>query len=66
MCRWGGVELRVPVRGDKAALMGTVRKNAEEALRLHKTRRTGDLTRRSAALEELVQRGRPAMVRRAP
>ena len=52
--RGGGVELRVPVRGDKAALMGTVRKNAEEALRLHKTRRAGDLTRRSAALEELA------------
>ena len=52
--RGGGVELRVPVRGDKAALMGTVRKNAQEALRLHKTRRAGDLTRRSAALEELA------------
>ena len=52
--RGGGVELRVPVRGDKAALMGTVRKNAEEALRLHKTRRASDLTRRSAALEELA------------
>ena len=52
--RGGGIELRVPVRGDKAALMGTVRKNAEEALRLHKTRRAGDLTRRSAALEELA------------
>ena len=52
--RGGRVELRVPVRGDKAALMGTVRKNAEEALRLHKTRRAGDLTRRSAALEELA------------
>ena len=52
--RGGRVELRVPVRGDKAALMGTVRKNAQEALRLHKTRRAGDLTRRSAALEELA------------
>ena len=53
--RGGGVELRVPVRGDKAALMGTVRKNAQEALRLHKTRRAGDLTQRSAALEELAE-----------
>ena len=52
--RGGGVELRVPVRGDKAALMGTVRSNAQEALRLHKTRRASDLTRRSAALEELA------------
>ena len=47
--------MRVPARGDKAALMGTVRKNAEEALRLHKTRRAGDLTQRSAALEELAE-----------
>ena len=52
--RGGGVELRVPVRGDKAALMGTVRSNAQEALRLHKTRRAGDLTQRAAALEELA------------
>ena len=28
--------------------------NAEETLHLHKTRRAGDLTRRSAALEELA------------
>ena len=53
--RGGGVELRVPVRGDKAALMGTVRSNAQEALRLHKTRRAGDLTQRAAALEELAE-----------
>ena len=49
------LDVRVPARGDKAALMGTVRKNAEEALRLHKTRRAGDLTQRSAALEELAE-----------
>ncbi|EEH66758.1 hypothetical protein HMPREF0058_0378, partial [Actinomyces urogenitalis DSM 15434] len=53
--RGAKVELRVPQRGDKAALMDTVRKNAEEALRLHKTRRAGDLTQRSQALEELAQ-----------
>ena len=53
--RGARVDLRVPARGDKAALMGTVRKNAEEALRLHKTRRAGDLTQRSAALEELAE-----------
>ena len=53
--RGGRVDVRVPARGDKAALMGTVRKNAEEALRLHKTRRAGDLTQRSAALEELAE-----------
>ena len=53
--RGGRVDVRVPARGDKAALMGTVRKNAEEALRLHKPRRAGDLTQRSAALEELAE-----------
>lgn len=52
--RGARVELRVPLRGDKAALLETVRKNAEEALRLHKTRRAGDLTQRSQALEELA------------
>ncbi|WP_366179842.1 excinuclease ABC subunit UvrC [Actinomyces timonensis] len=53
--RGAAVDLRVPARGDKAALMETVRKNAEEALRLHKTRRAGDLTQRSAALDELAE-----------
>jgi uvrABC system protein C len=53
--RGGRVEVRVPRRGDKAALMDTMRRNAEEALRLHKTRRAGDLTQRSAALEELAE-----------
>ena len=53
--REGKVDLRVPKRGDKAALMGTVRKNAEEALRLHKTRRAGDLTQRTLALDELAE-----------
>ena len=53
--RGGRVDVRVPARGDKAALMGTVRKNDGEALRLHKTRRAGDLTQRSAALEELAE-----------
>ncbi|WP_139738973.1 excinuclease ABC subunit UvrC [Actinomyces wuliandei] len=53
--RGARVDLRVPRRGDKAALMETVRRNAEESLRLHKTRRAGDLTQRSQALEELAQ-----------
>ena len=53
--RGARVDVRVPARGDKAALMGTVRKNAEESLRLHKTRRASDLTQRSAALEELAE-----------
>ncbi|WP_250738914.1 excinuclease ABC subunit UvrC, partial [Actinomyces sp. 186855] len=53
--RGAKVDLRVPRRGDKAALMDTVRKNAEEALRLHRTRRAGDLTQRAQALEELAE-----------
>ena len=53
--RGGKVDLRVPQRGDKAALMDTVRRNAEEALRLHKTRRAGDLTQRTLALDELAE-----------
>ena len=53
--RGAKVDLRVPQRGDKAALMDTVRKNAQEALRLHKTRRAGDLTQRALALDELAE-----------
>ena len=47
------VRLRVPQRGEKKDLLETVRKNADEALRLHRLRRTGDLTARSKALEDL-------------
>ncbi|HEY4614539.1 MAG TPA: excinuclease ABC subunit UvrC, partial [Citricoccus sp.] len=53
--RGAKVALRVPRRGDKRALMETVQENAEMALRLHKTRRSGDLTTRSAALRELQE-----------
>ena len=49
------VDIRVPQRGDKKDLMGTVVRNAEQALALHKTRRGGDLTTRSQALEELQE-----------
>ena len=52
--RGGKVELRVPQRGDKAALMETVSRNAKQALALHKTRRASDLTTRSVALQELA------------
>ncbi|MBB5959073.1 excinuclease ABC subunit C [Saccharothrix tamanrassetensis] len=45
--------LRVPQRGDKRALMETVERNAKEAFQQHKLRRAGDLTARSAALQEL-------------
>jgi excinuclease ABC subunit C len=53
--RGAKVDIRVPRRGDKAALMSTVRENAEQALKLHKTRRAGDLTNRSLALQELQE-----------
>lgn len=53
--RGSAVHIRVPRRGDKAELMDTVRQNAEMALSLHKSRRSGDLTARSAALKELQE-----------
>ena len=49
------VSLRVPQRGDKRALMETVRKNAKEQLRQHKLKRVGDLTARSAALQDIQE-----------
>jgi excinuclease ABC subunit C len=49
----GRVDLRVPQRGDKKALLETVARNAAEALALHKTRRASDLTTRSRALQEI-------------
>jgi excinuclease ABC subunit C len=53
--RGSKVEIRVPQRGDKRALAETVLRNAEHALALHKTRRSGDLTSRSQALRELQE-----------
>ncbi|WP_084958192.1 excinuclease ABC subunit UvrC [Thermoactinospora rubra] len=52
--RKGRVELRVPQRGDKKALMETVERNAREALAQHKIRRASDLTTRSRALQEIA------------
>lgn len=51
--RGAKVEIKVPQRGDKAALMETVALNAEQAMKLHKSKRAGDLTQRSLALREL-------------
>ena len=51
--RGGRVNLRVPRRGDKKALLETVTRNAAESLALHKTRRASDLTTRSLALQEI-------------
>jgi excinuclease ABC subunit C len=53
--RGSAVSLRVPQRGDKRALMETVRRNAQQALALHKTKRASDLTTRSRALEEIAE-----------
>ena len=53
--RRGVVDVRVPQRGDKRSLMETVGRNAGQALTLHKTRRAGDLTTRSQALQEIQE-----------
>ncbi|WP_433272462.1 excinuclease ABC subunit UvrC [Pseudonocardia xinjiangensis] len=51
--RGSRVQVRVPQRGDKRALAETVARNAAEAFTQHKLRRAGDLTARSAALQEI-------------
>ncbi len=53
--RGARVRVRVPQRGDKKDLARTVHRNAEHALQLHRTRRAGDLTTRSQALQELQE-----------
>ncbi len=53
--REGRVRLKVPQRGDKAALLQTAARNAADALALHKIRRASDLSTRNRALEELQE-----------
>ncbi|NYH76971.1 excinuclease ABC subunit C [Actinopolyspora biskrensis] len=53
--RGSKVALRVPQRGDKRTLLDTVRRNAEEAFAQYKLRRAGDISARSAALQELQE-----------
>lgn len=53
--RGSRVEIRVPKRGDKHALMETVSSNAKEALARHRLRRSSDLSTRSQALAEIQQ-----------
>jgi excinuclease ABC subunit C len=53
--RGSAVDIRVPQRGDKRNLMETVGRNAHQALALHKTRRAGDLTTRSQAMQEIQE-----------
>ncbi|GAB7047212.1 excinuclease ABC subunit UvrC [Catenuloplanes indicus] len=52
--RGSRVQIRIPQRGDKKALMETVARNAAESLTRHKLKRSGDLTTRSKALEEIA------------
>ncbi|HET9517986.1 MAG TPA: excinuclease ABC subunit UvrC [Actinoplanes sp.] len=51
--RGSRVSLRVPQRGDKRSLLETVARNAADALNRHKLKRSGDLTTRSKALDEI-------------
>ncbi|WP_030014342.1 excinuclease ABC subunit UvrC [Curtobacterium sp. S6] len=53
--RGSNVAISVPQRGERVQLMGTVADNAKQALTLHKSRRAGDLTTRSASLQELQE-----------
>lgn len=53
--RGSAVSLRVPRRGDKAALAETVQRNAQESLQQHKLKRAGDFTARSAALQNIQE-----------
>jgi excinuclease ABC subunit C len=53
--RGGAVSLRVPKRGDKAALASTALENAQYSLALYKTRRTTDFTARSESLSALAK-----------
>jgi excinuclease ABC subunit C len=52
--RGSSVSLRVPKRGDKAALGQTALENAKHALALYKTRRVSDFAARSEALTKLA------------
>jgi excinuclease ABC subunit C len=51
--RGSRVEIRVPQRGDKRALLETVQRNARDSLQLHKLKRASDLSARSQALQQL-------------
>lgn len=53
--RGAAISLRVPQRGDKAALAQTALENAEHSLALYKSRRSSDFTARSDALNNLAK-----------
>ncbi|HEX9695781.1 MAG TPA: excinuclease ABC subunit UvrC [Actinomycetota bacterium] len=51
--RGGPIEFRVPQRGDKRALLDTVRQNAHESFTQHKLRRRSDFAARAKQLKSL-------------
>jgi excinuclease ABC subunit C len=51
----GTVRVKLAQRGEKAALALTVTQNAQNALVLYKTRRSGDFTARSQALSDIQE-----------
>jgi excinuclease ABC subunit C len=51
----GRVQIHVPHRGEKAALAHTATTNAQNALLLYKTRRSGDFVARSQALTDIQE-----------
>jgi excinuclease ABC subunit C len=53
--RGSAVAVQVPQRGAKAELMRTAMLNAQQALAVHKTRRSADYTTRTRALTELQE-----------
>ncbi len=53
--RGSAVTVKVPQRGEKAELAKTVLTNAQQALALHRTRRSSDLTTRSQGLREIQE-----------
>lgn len=53
--RGSQVTIKVPQRGEKAELAKTVHTNAEQAMKLHRTRRSTDLTSRSQGLREIQE-----------
>jgi excinuclease ABC subunit C len=53
--RGGTVHLRVPQRGEKRALLETVRDNAREAFQRHRLKRAQDFNARSQAIRELQE-----------
>ena len=55
LLRGSRVSIRVPQRGDMAALAQTVTRNAEQALVMHKTKRASDLSTRARAIEEIAE-----------